>query len=135
MRIPDIPTIKLPIDLGSNVSPLFQKFIYPWYYEGDYPPSKGFSWGTAASPMTSISTIGVELGYIGLIIFFLLILSMFLNILSKIIKLKHKNSTYLFFSISTLVIFLIFFLDLFYLNYWEYPPNDFPCILYVFFDI
>lgn len=129
MRIPEVATKKLPIKIQPFRTKLFEKYILSWFIEGPDAISKGASWGTLASPMTSVISIWVELGVGGFIIFVLF----FVSLLSRLNKLcvKYKNVDYQrFVNIkASSYLILLFIIEMFYLNYWEYPQITIPIFI------
>ncbi len=133
IRIPEYSATKLPIKIGTFKTELFEKYITPWYVKGEDAPIRGASWGTMASPMTSVVSTWVELGIIGFLIFIFLFYHLFLQLNKKIKMLKICTSYNFVYSKSCLYLLLFFIIELLYLNYWEYPQITIPvftfCIL------
>ena len=116
LRMPSIADNRLPfIKIKEKKWKIFDKYIYQNFYAGEVN-IKEYSLGTFYSPMTSINSIIVELGFIG----FLLFLIFFMYILIQILKIKN---------FSLLLVYIFFMFNLFYLNYWEDPTFTIPVFI------
>jgi hypothetical protein len=135
MRNPDVATRKLFIDIPSYKNKIFEKYIIENFYKGEYGLKK-YSWGTLASPMTSIISTWVELGIIGMFLFVLFFWRLF-KVISRKIKLSIISKDIEFFlRLKAIKFILVFFIiDLFYLNYWEYPQMTIPVFVFYFLGI
>jgi hypothetical protein len=135
MRNPDVATRKLFIDIPSYKNEIFEKYIIEHFYKSDYG-LKTLSWGTLASPMTSIISTWVELGIIGMFLFVLFFWRLF-KVISRKIKLSIISKDIEFFLRLKAIkfIFVFFIIDLFYLNYWEYPQMTIPVFVFYFLGI
>jgi hypothetical protein len=135
MRNPDVATRKLFIDIPSYKNEIFEKYIFENFYKSEYGLKK-YSWGTLASPMTSIISTWVELGIIGMFLFVLFFWRLF-KVISRKIKLSIISKDIEFFlRLKAIKFILVFFIiDLFYLNYWEYPQMTIPVFVFYFLGI
>lgn len=128
IRMPEIAVHRLPFEIPQYRSRVFDKFISPIYYVGD----KNFftaSWGTFSSPMTAVISVCVELGIVGAIIFMLFFLTLFKRSKSLLRKaFKQKDYQEVVYLKGQQYAIVFFILDLFYLNYWEYPEITIPVL-------
>lgn len=124
MRMPDESVNKFPIKLPYFKSNVFKKYISPVY--ANWRLTKE-SPGNFASPQTTIISVAVELGIIGLFCFLLL----FSKIFEKCKKMNfipeeaHLKKFVFYFSV-------FYVLNLFHLNFWEYPIITFTYIILIF---
>jgi len=135
IRNPDVATKKLPIDIPPKRARIFEKYIVETFYKSEYG-LKTYSWGTLASPMTSIISTWVELGIIGMVLFVFFFWLLF-KIINKKIKLSViLKDTEFFLRLKAVKFILLFFIiDLFYLNYWEYPQMTIPVFIFYLLGI
>jgi hypothetical protein len=135
MRNPDVASRKLFIDIPSYKNKIFKKYIIENFYNIDYG-LKTLSWGTLASPMTSITSTWVELGIIGMFLFMFFLWWLF-EVINRKIKLSiTTEDTEFFLRLKSVKFILLFFiLDLFYLNYWEYPQMTIPVFVFYILGI
>ena len=128
IRIPEIATLRFPLEIPDYRSWAFNRFIYPIYFTGSRNLLK-FSYGTSASPMTTVISVCVELGVIGAIIFILFFYVLFkkskLGLCEAIKRRDYHTIAYLK---GRQYVLIFFILTLFYLNFWEYPELTIPVL-------
>jgi len=124
MRMPEESFNKFPIELPYFKSNVFEKYISPVY--ANWRLTKE-SPGNFASPQTTIISVAVELGLIGLFCFLLLFYKIFEKCKKKnfIPEEIHLKKFVFYFSI-------FYVLNLFHLNFWEYPIITFTYIILTF---
>ena len=128
VRMPEERINDFSLDLPYFKSNHFAQFIAPinlaWRRTQE---TWGGSNGTFASTQTSVISISVELGLLGLCVFF----SYFFLIFKRIKKVnlslgdEHLRKFAFYFSV-------FFIMSLFHLNFWEYPFMSFTYIIFTF---
>ncbi|MDE0470677.1 MAG: hypothetical protein OXH57_01955 [Ekhidna sp.] len=124
IRMPEERVNDFSLNLPYFKSDHFAKFISPFY---SYVRTTGLSYGNFSSPQTSVISIAVELGLLGLCIFF----SYFYLIFKRIKKInllpkdEHLRKFAFYFSV-------FFIINLLHLNFWEYPFMSFTYIIFTF---
>ncbi|MDE0471750.1 MAG: hypothetical protein OXH57_07390 [Ekhidna sp.] len=124
IRMPEERLNDFALDLPYFKSDHFATFISPIY--SNWRRTKE-SHGNFASPQTSVVSISVELGLLGLCVFFSYFFLIFKRI--KTINLSPKDEHLRKFAFYFSVFFII---NLFYLNFWEYPFMSFTYIIFTF---
>jgi len=124
VRMSEERTNDFSLDLPYFKSDHFAKFISPFY---SHVRTTGISYGNFSSPQTSVGSIAVELGLLGLCIFFYYFYLTFKRI--KKVNLspedEHLRKFAFYFSV-------FFIMNLFHLNFWEYPFMSFTYIILTF---
>jgi hypothetical protein len=121
MRIPEIRYNQPPFEV-----PYFKNSIFKKHVQKSIEVSYKSSFGNFGSPQTTIVSITVELGALGLFIFG----SLFFMIIFRNVKI-NKRKNYLRYKLVKCLTFF-YALNLFFLNSWEYPIFTFTYILFVF---
>lgn len=127
IRMPEERFSSFPIELPYFKSELFCEHISPIY--ANWRKTKA-SYGNFASPQTTVISVAVELGILGLVVF-----TLFFYFILQMNKRKNnyseKNHLQAFVKYFT----MYFILSLFHLNFWEYPVVSFTYIMFVFIII
>jgi hypothetical protein len=83
-------------------------------------------------PMTSVISIWAELGLSGLIFFTVFFVYLFIRLRNaRRILIKQEKSGYLILNQYSVLLLVYFIINLFYLNYWEYPEMVIPVMTFV----
>jgi len=127
VRMPEERTNEVPIELPYFKSEIFNKYISMQYARWR---SSGESYGNFASPQTTIISIAVELGIIGLVTF-MVYFSTIINLLRN----GDFRGTDFYLSKFGIYITIYFLMSLFHLNFWEYPLMSFTYIMFVFLTL
>jgi len=87
---------------------------------------------TLNAPMASIISIWVEVGFLGLGFFIMFFTYLFIRLKNaRRIQLKNKDFDYLILNQYSVLLLIFLLINLFYLNYWEYPEIIIPVMTFV----
>ncbi|MBA7567217.1 hypothetical protein ES708_08926 [subsurface metagenome] len=82
--------------------------------------------------MASIVSIWVELGLLGLCFFIFFFVYLFIRLRNaQRNQIKQKNFNYSILNQYSVLLLVYFIINLFYLNYWEYPEMVIPVMTFV----
>jgi hypothetical protein len=124
MRMPDERVNEFPLELPYFKSDLFKKYISPIY--AGWRKTRE-SHGNFASPQTSVISIAVELGIAGCLCFFALFYFIF-----KRINSLNFSANEIHLKIFAFYLSLFYLINLFHLNFWEYPIITFTYLVFLF---
>jgi len=87
---------------------------------------------TLNAPMASVISIWVEVGLLGLSFFIMFFTYLFLRLRNaRRNQIKDKDFSYLILNQYSVLLLIFFIINLFYLNYWEYPEMVIPIMTFV----
>jgi hypothetical protein len=124
IRMPEERVNDFPFELPYFKSKLFDDHIASLY---DAWKISGESWGNFASPQTTIISVTVELGILGILIF-----GSFFFLINRRINKTLFSSSHAHLKKFIAYFTLFFILSLFHLNFWEYPIISFTYIIFAF---
>ncbi|MGB3947399.1 MAG: hypothetical protein WBM13_05425 [Bacteroidia bacterium] len=124
MRMPDERVNEFPLELPYFKSYLFKKYISPIY--AGWRQTRE-SHGNFASPQTSVISIAVELGVAGCLCVF----ALFYYIFKRISKLVFSDDK-IYLKKFVFYLSLFYLINLFHLNFWEYPIITFTYFIFLF---
>lgn len=123
VRMPEERVNTISINLPYFKSDLFDKYISSQYAQWRINRE---SYGNFASPQTTIISVAVELGLVGLVTFLL-----FFKFIYSSLARNHSASKEMYLFKFGRYLTLFFLMSLFHLNFWEYPIISFTYIIFV----
>ncbi len=127
IRMPEERVNSFPIELPYFKNKIFATYISPMYANWR---ASGESYGNFASPQTTVISIAVELGLMGLLIF-----GFYFYFITKAINRTPFKPKQMYLKKFGNYLTLFFVLSLFHLNFWEYPIVCFTYIIFIFLII
>jgi len=87
---------------------------------------------TLNAPMASVISIWVEIGVLGLGFFIFFFIYLFIRLRNaRRSQIKNKDFSYLILNQYSVLLLMFFIINLFYLNYWEYPEMVIPVMTFI----
>jgi len=107
--------------LNKESSRVFEKYV-----------SKIRFRSTLNAPMASVISIWVEIGVLGLGFFIFFFTYLFIRLRNaRRNQIKDRDFSYLILNQYSVLLLIFFIINLFYLNYWEYPEMVIPIMTFV----
>jgi hypothetical protein len=116
---------KINTIIGEGRGRIFQKYAHKIRFRS-----------TLNAPMTSVISIWVEIGMIGMFFFILFFIYLFIRLRNnrRVLR-ENENHDYYILNKSSVILLVYLIINLFYLNYWEYPEFIIPVMTFVLLSL